>query len=172
VAESVNLPALFSVLLADFNDSRCVFGKCQGITAFGNQGFRGFPGLVRSVPGINPFDMNFSFRIGGFYPQREGIDMTNQLRNRKGGYITDLIGLRQRSGHHAVEIISLIQIGEIGADIGQLLEPRAVHEFFVRVLLSGFEGVFHIAEAGGKNDINFFILNEAVDNTGGICFGH
>jgi hypothetical protein len=91
----VNLLALFAVLLAHFDDGRCIFCKCQVIATFGNQGFGRFSGFVRAIPLVNPFDVNFRLGIGRFNPQGKGIDMSDDFWNWKRTDIADLIGFGQ-----------------------------------------------------------------------------
>ena len=94
--------------------------------------------------------------------------MTDDLGDGKGAYVTDLVGLGHRTGDKAVEVVDLVEVGEVGADIVAPLEARAVHESRVGELFAGLDGLVHVAKAGGKDDVALFVLDELGD--GGACF--
>ena len=153
------------MILPHLDNRRGVFGKGQVVTAFGNQRFGGFLGFVGPVPGVDPFYMHPGLGVDGLDAQRKGVDVTHHLGNRKRADITDLVGFGQRTGHHPVEVIGLIELREIGAHIFVPLEPGTVHEMLVRIFGAGFDGIFHVAETGCKDDVAFFALNQPVDDT-------
>ncbi len=172
MGKCVDLFAFFTMSLAYFNDRRGVLGECQGITTFSNQCFCCFFGLVRPVPGIDPFHVHGGIGVDGLGTKGIGVDVADQFRNGVGGNITKFIGFGQYSCHHTVEVVHLIQIAKIGAQVGATFEPCAMHKFCIRIFFSGFDGVIHVSETGGEDHIAFLLLDKTIHDSQGIRFSH
>jgi hypothetical protein len=44
-----------------------------------------------------------------------------------------------------------------------------MHEVRFWIPLSGFDGIVHVAKRSGENNITFFLLNQAVNDSGRVC---
>jgi hypothetical protein len=78
--------------------------------------------------------------------------------------------IRHDAGHESVQVVHLIELGEVIAEVGCPLEAGAVEEELVLVLLRGLHGVVHESEAGGEDDVAFLLVHEAVDDADRIAF--
>ena len=172
MTEGIDLFSFFGVLLSHLDDRRGILGERQGITTLPDEGFGGLFCLVRTVPCVDPSHVDLCLGVYGFDAKGKCVDVANDLRNRKRPHISDFVGLGQSTRHQTVQVIGLIQISKIGADILRPFESGAVHKVFVRISHARLDGVVHIAETGGKYHIALLFLDEPIDHPCGIGFGH
>jgi hypothetical protein len=119
-----------------------------------DQAVGGFRLLHRHRPVAGEDHLQGRVRIGEARTEHEGVDVAQELRDRLGGHEAELAGLGGMAGDNAGDVLRLVDIAEIAADVLRvLLGPQAagVLEARLGILASELEDVrAEIAEGGRK----------------------
>ena len=122
---------------------------------------------LRVEPGVGPDHAHGRLRIHLTDAEGEGVDTADDLGNREGRDVADLVRLRHRSGELTGDEAWLFDLAEAGADVGSCLEPGDMDERRVREILGDVDRRVHVAERRREDDV-VAVLSELADHPLGV----
>src|SRR5690606_18849787 len=127
--------------------------------------------LARIEPGVDPDDLDLGARVVLVQRQLDGVDVADDLRNREGGDVADLLGLGHLRREEAADVATLVGAGQVGADVLRLLVAGGVLEGDVGELLGDLDRRVHVTEGGGEDQV-IAALGHVADHPFGVgAFG-
>ena len=142
-----------------------VLGDHVGALVDQRLGGVGFLGGV--VPGRGPDDLGLEVRVHLAGGEVEGVDAHHHFRDREGGDIARLAGLRHVAGDGAEHRAALVEARIVGGDVLGAHIAGRVFEMQLRELLGDLDRRVHEAE-GGCEDQLVAGLGELADGAGGV----
>jgi len=124
----------------------------------------GFRLLDGKRPVAGDDELGGDLRLHAARAEGEGVDVAQDLRNGLGGDEADLLALAGVPGHHAVEVLALVDVAEVAAHVLPMLalgpEPAAVGETDPGIFLGHLEDVrIEVAERGREEERGAVLLD-------------
>ena len=146
--------------------------KGQHIGALIHQQHGGIAFARGVEPFIQPDHAHLRLGIDRAQSQRKGIDALQYLGNGKARHVTHGWAFTHAPCRHTGQIAPFVIAGIGGSDIGRTLEAGEYLEFHVGKIARHLHGRFHIAKAGGKDDLVALAGQIAQHALGIRPFGH
>ncbi len=118
-----------------------------------NQGLGSIAFLARIIPGVGPNDFDLHVRVNRPCAHHEGVDTTDNFRDREGADIANNVRLGHFTGDHTSNITAFIETCGIGRQVVGTLVTGCMFEFDIRELLGNFFGRVHETERGGEDQV-------------------
>src|SRR5215208_2647860 len=125
------------------------------------------PLLGRIEPGVRPDYLHGRFRISLAYAEGKGVDAADDLGDREGRDVADLVRLGHLAGKLTGDVAWLLYLAEAGADVFSRFKPGDMDERRVREILGDVDRWVHIAERR-REDYIVAVLSELADHPLGV----